>query len=80
MLTKEEIEGYATIMAQPGFDLKRDAGALLGDHVYGVDLMKVMARTAEIAREIAEAALDEADRLNEEVRADMWPDTPTKGP
>jgi hypothetical protein len=81
MSTKEEIEAYATIMAQPDFQIMRDGAptartqALIG-HLYIEDQVKAVQRSAEIAREIAETSLDMADRLNEEMRVATFGRTP----
>ena len=84
-ISKQEIEVYAIQVAQPDFDIMEDGEPsqrmfrLLG-HLTLEDVERIVQRSVEISREIAEAALDEADRLNEKVRiAKFGPDRPDDG-
>jgi hypothetical protein len=65
MISAQEIEEYAKQIGQVDFDLVRDGEKLIG-HLYGDDLLAVLVRASEIAREIAVAAKAEADRLEAE--------------
>jgi hypothetical protein len=63
-ITPQEIEAFALRMAVPGFEATE---ALIG-HLYGADVLAVLSRTAEIAREAAEVAEREADSQEALVR------------
>jgi hypothetical protein len=72
-----ELEVYAIQVAQPDFHImegdKPSARLMkLIGHLSIEDQCRVVHRAAAIASEIAEAALDEADRLDEEIRIETF--------
>jgi hypothetical protein len=64
MISQHEIESYAVKLAEPGFE---GTLALIG-HLHGADLLAVLQRTSEIAREAAETAERDANRQEALVR------------
>jgi hypothetical protein len=81
-ITEQEIEVYAMQVAQPDFRIMEGGEPtprllkLIG-HLSIDDMGRIVNRAAGIAREIAEAAIDEVDRLNEEIRIETFgPDRP----